>query len=176
MQSLIILLILLLFNASPQASLDIEYPLDADLIVQSWDVTQALASTGLYLDAESQNLAPSWRQWAIVSAKRRTIVALHHVEFAWSMLRGYPPLTCFELGPLPAAAPGFLWREEDEMRWGALYKSWLRRWSSGTYKMAELFRAGSGDGLGVRGEMWLAEADEFGMMIAAESKLYGALR
>lgn len=79
-------------------------------------------------------------------------------------------LTCFELGPLPAPSPGFLWREEDEARWRDRYGEWLRRWQTGSYKMEELFRAGSGDGLGVRGEMWLAEADEFGMMVMAESK------
>lgn len=178
-QSLLILLIVLFFNL-PQRQLPptTHRPTDAELLVQVWGVTQALAATGLFLDQESGNITPPWRSWAIAAAKRRTILALHHVEWAWSLLHGYPELTCFELGPLPAPSPGFLWREEDEARWEELYRGWLRRWPTGSYKMRELFRAGSGDGLGVRGEMWLAEADEFGMIVAAErkSRLFSSFR
>lgn len=174
-QSLLILLILLFFGSSNKQSPPVIHPTDAKLLVQVWDVSQAVAATGLFLDEESRNVTPFWREWAIVSAKRRTILALHHVEWAWSLLHGYPVLTCFELGPLPAPSPGFLWREESEARWDKLYRMWLRRWSTRSYKMVELFRAGSGDGLGVRGERWLAEADEFGAMVLGESKSHLSL-
>jgi hypothetical protein len=162
--------IILLFAIPTQHSPPTQRPTEAELIVQTWDVTQALAATGLFLDQESRNVRPPWRDWAIVSAKRRTILALHHVEFAWSQMRGYPVLSCFELGPLPAPSPGYLWGEDNELQWQRLYKKWLRRWPAGTYKMVELFHAGSGDGLGARGQMWLAEADNFGMLLAAQSK------
>lgn len=170
-QSVLMLLIVLFFciPSQPAAPLT-NHPTDAELLVQVWNITGALTATGLFLDYESRNVTPPWQDWAIVAAKRRTILALHHVEWAWSLLHGYPVLTCFELGPLPAPSPGYLWKEESKARWEKLYKSWLRRWPAGSYKMGELFRAGSGNGLGARGEMWLAEADEFGMMVAAESK------
>jgi hypothetical protein len=169
-QSVLIMLIVLFFCIPNKQSPSTNHPTDAELLVQIWKITGALTATGLFLDDESRNTTPPWQDWAIVAAKRRTILALHHVEWAWSLLHGYPVLTCFELGPLPAPSPGFLWREENQTQWEKLYKSWLRRWPASSYKMWELFRAGSGDGLGARGEMWLAEADEFGMMIAAESK------
>lgn len=169
-QAVLILLIVLFFCIPNKQSPSTNHPTDAELLVQVWNITGALTATSLFLDDESRNITPPWQEWAIVAAKRRTILALHHVEWAWSLLHGYPVLTCFELGPLPAPSPGFIWREENQTRWEKLYKSWLRKWPAGTYKMGELFRAGSGDGMGARGEMWLAEADEFGMMVAAESK------
>lgn len=133
-------------------------------------MTRALSATGLFLDDDGPDHPPPWRDWAICTAKHRTILALHHLEWAWSLRHGYPVLTCFELGPMPAPAPGFLWREEDEGRWGEAYVAWRRRWPADIYRMGELFRAASGDGMGLRGDMWLAEADEFGVMVAAESK------
>jgi hypothetical protein len=144
------------------------HPTDAELIVEMWNVKHHLASTGLFLDEESKHNAPCWREWTVVSAKRRTILALHHLEWAWSLLYGYPPLACFELGPLPAPAAGYLWRERSEKEWRRQYRKWLSRWGEGGYKLGELFSIKPGGEMDARSEMWLAEVDEFGMMVMSE--------
>jgi hypothetical protein len=149
----------------------VSHPTDAELLVEIWDVKHRLASTGLFLDEESKQIVPCWTNWAIVSAKRRTILALHHLEWAWSLLHGYPGLACFELGPLPAPAAGYLWREQSEKEWEHLYNQWLSRWKGDGYKLGELFRIKPGVEMDERSEMWLTEVDEFGMMVMSEGKL-----
>jgi hypothetical protein len=79
----------------------------------------------------------------------------------WSLLHGYPILTCFELGPLPAPATGYLWRETDERQWERQYDEWLSQWKEGSYKIGELFHIRPGGARDARSEMWLAEVDEF---------------
>ncbi|KAM0263346.1 hypothetical protein ACHAQJ_001202 [Trichoderma viride] len=170
-QSMLILLIILFFGIGQSPAL--AHPIDAQLLIDMWDVKRRLASTGLFLEQESNHTLPSWKEWAIVSAKRRTILGLHHLEWAWSLRRGYPILTCFELGPFPAPAARYLWQNGQEKEWERLYKDWLRQWADGSYKMMELFRVNASkdsDALDPRSELWLAEADEFGVMLMAESK------
>ncbi|QYT03673.1 hypothetical protein H0G86_010619 [Trichoderma simmonsii] len=174
-QSMLILLIILFFGIGHSPAL--AHPIDAKLLVDMWNVKHKLASTGLFLEQESNHTPPSWKEWAIVSAKRRTIVGLHHLEFAWSLLFGYPILTCFELGPFPAPAARYLWQSDREEEWQRLYKDWLKQWADGgSYKMTELFRVNGSkesDALDARSELWLAEADDFGMMLMAEANGIG---
>lgn len=153
----------------------IPHPQDAELLIDMWTVTRRLASTGLFLEQEYTHSSPPWKQWAIVSARRRTIQSFHHLDWAWSLLHGYPTLTCFELGPLPAPAAGYLWREGNERTWQRLYGEWLHQWEGGSYKMAELFHLSSSGSVDRRTEMWLAEVDEFGMVLMAEGKLSPSL-
>lgn len=146
------------------------HPLDAQFLVDMWEVKHHLARTGLYLEEEVGHTLPPWKKWATVTAKRRTIMALHHLEWVWSVLHGYPVLTCFELGPLPAPAAGYLWQEPDETQWELQYGKWLLQWTEGSYKIGELFHIKPGCEMDTRSEMWLAEVDEFGMMVIAEGK------
>ncbi|KAK8123161.1 C6 finger domain protein [Apiospora sp. TS-2023a] len=141
-QSVLILLIVL-FYGSPEGQ-ELSVRAQADLIFQLWDVKKRLAATGLFLPEEaeaSQHMTPPrWRDWAAVSAKRRTIMAMHHLEWSWSLRHGYPILTCFELAAVPAPSPGYLWRATDETTWSALYREWLRHWKDGgVYKTGEFF-------------------------------------
>ncbi|CAI6336279.1 unnamed protein product [Periconia digitata] len=74
-QSILMLLIVLYFG------FELTSERDARLLVATWDVKHALAATGLFLEEEaSHDKIPPWRNWAIVSAKRRTILALNHLE------------------------------------------------------------------------------------------------
>lgn len=164
------MLIMLLLGDIDSPSLS--HPADAELLVDIWKIKSTLAGTGLFLDEEVNHTLPPWHKWAIVSAKRRTIMSLHHIEFVWSLLHGYPPLTCFELGPLPAPAAGALWKEADQKEWGRQYEDWLVRWKDGCYKVGELFHVTSDITLDVRSEMWLAEVDEFGLMIMSEGEIH----
>lgn len=174
-QSLLILLIILLFGLSPTASRPL--PDEAPLLIRAWDLKHTLSATGLSLPEEDPNTTsrttPSWDSWVNVTAKRRTIHAFHHVEWAWSVLHGYPVLTCFELGPLPAPPAGYLWREENREVWEAAYAEWAERWTKekgGLFRMGDFFEIEPGKDLDRRGQMWLAEADEYGMMVMAEGE------
>ncbi|CAH0024940.1 unnamed protein product [Clonostachys rhizophaga] len=168
LQSLLLLLTILLFGLNRTGS-DKAQTIEAELIVKVWDVKSSVAGTGILLDEEQSHVLPTWREWALVSAKRRTIQALHHLEWAWSLVRGYPVLTCFELGPLPAPTAGYLWNENEELQWKQSYTRWLDVWKiGGGYKLGELFNIDPGDDLNSRTEMWLAEVDEFGMVLMAE--------
>ncbi|KAH6844735.1 hypothetical protein B0I37DRAFT_398312 [Chaetomium sp. MPI-CAGE-AT-0009] len=171
-QSLLIMLIMLLFGMTGPSGGALAHPADAQLLVRMWDVKEHLSRTGLLLDQEAAHtVPPSWRQWAMVAAKRKTIHSFHHVEWAWSLLHGYPVLTCFELAPLPAPPARYLWQEaDDESRWRSLYVDWLAQWKGGFYRMMEFFHINPGGALDSRSELWLAEADEFGMMVMAEGK------
>ncbi|KFA76904.1 hypothetical protein S40288_06185 [Stachybotrys chartarum IBT 40288] len=167
-QSLLLLLIILFFGIEPSPVLS--HPLDAELLVQVWDVKQKLAVTGLFLEEEAEHRQPSsWYDWVMVSAKRRTVLGLNHLEWAWSITHGYPVLSCFELAPLPAPAARYLWYAADRPSWERLYREWLWKWKDGgPYKMAEFFGINPGGNLDLRSEMWLAEADDFGMILMAE--------
>ncbi|KAL5390442.1 hypothetical protein PMIN06_007974 [Paraphaeosphaeria minitans] len=165
-QSLLLLMIVLFLGDVPNPLMP--HPTDAELIVSMWNVKHHVARTCLLLDEEMNHGVPSWKKWAIVSAKRRTILALHHLEWAWSLLHGYPPLAYSELGPLPAPAAGYLWRERSEKEWKRQYHEWLSRWEGGGYKLGELFHIKPGGEMDTRSEMWLAEVDEFGMMVMFE--------
>jgi hypothetical protein len=168
MQSILILLVILLFGSKTRSS--ISNAESARLLISMWQVKHRLAGTGLFLGSEMNHGMPIWREWAIVSAKRRTILALHHLEWAWSVLHGYPELLCTELGPLPAPAEKRLWQERQEVEWECLYEGWLTRWKDGYFAMAELFPIRPGAELDSRAERWLSETDEFGMMIMAEGQ------
>lgn len=168
-QSMLLLLIILFFCLP---SSDLQPQEEAKLLVNGWEVTRRLTVTGLLLDEEVAHTRPDWRLWAITSAKRRTILAIHHVEWLWSVSRGYPILTCFELAPLPAPESKFLWNERDKCRWELNYDAWLRVWSKwgGGCTFGALFNIAPGKPLDEKTEMWLAETDEYGMMLMAESK------
>lgn len=165
-QSILILLIVLFFSSNAQSPLP--DPEAAQLLIVMWEVKRRLAGTGLFLEQELNHTRPEWRDWALVSAKRRTILALHHLEWAWSVRHGYPELSCLELGPLPAPAAKYLWQEHHEQTWELLYETWLTQWKAGLYTLAETFPIRPGADLDIRTETWLAEADEFGLMIMGE--------
>lgn len=146
----------------------------ARLLIGVWAVKEQLAATGTLARAEIEQRAVDWHQWALIQAKRRTLLSLSHLEWAWSVEAGYPVLTCFELGPLYAPAAGPLWRALDEQEWEPAYTSFLHRWNGEGYRLAEFFHLNPDQPLDRRAEMWLAEADEFGMVLMVEGRFYMA--
>ncbi|KAK0386092.1 hypothetical protein NLU13_5929 [Sarocladium strictum] len=167
-QALLMLMTVLFLGFNTCVTRDANDPTNGDIMIASWCLKGALARTGLFLDAEVTNTTPDWQEWAFTAAKRRTILAAHHFEWSWSILSGYPVLTCFELGPLPAPEARFLWLETDERRWKSLYETWMNDWKDGAYRMCEFFHIGTEDSLDERGERWYAEADDLGMMLIVE--------
>ncbi|CRG83587.1 hypothetical protein PISL3812_00940 [Talaromyces islandicus] len=172
-QSILFLLSILLFNDRSHITLTV--PESAQLLIDVWEVKRKLASTGLFLDSEMYHQIPPWKSWALVSAKRRTIMSLHHIEYSWSSKHNYPTLECTEFKLLPAPAPRYLWCETDGHTWTQLYKRWLQLWDGDFYRMQELFDGVESRPLNERGELWLSEADEFGAAILSGGINYSAV-
>ncbi|KAL3477629.1 hypothetical protein BJX99DRAFT_257234 [Aspergillus californicus] len=169
MQSLLMLLIIMFFGL--EKSPTISTPIEPQLLLDAWEVRNRLATTGLFLDQDPTH-TPSWKEWALINAKQRTILGLHHLDFAWSDLRGYPMLSCYELGPLPAPVSRFLWQAVEEEAWSRFYSAWRHQWKDGAVVISEFFDIKPGQNLDDRAERWLAEADELGMMLMAEINGY----
>ncbi|KAL2802365.1 hypothetical protein BJX63DRAFT_437954 [Aspergillus granulosus] len=169
LQSLLILLIILVFCMVNGPC--VESPMDPHILIEVWEVKTRLAATGLFLDPTTPHGLLSWSDWSLVSAKQRTIHGLYHFHYAWSLLRGYPTPLYGELGPLPAPPPRYLWEVSDEETWKRMYARFMQQWKDGPYLMSEMFSLNCNAPLEPRAERWLAEADEFGMMLMAEGTI-----
>lgn len=65
-----------------------------------------------------------------------------------------------------------LWEARTREEWERAYDRWLGRWSKGGfYKLEELAEVRPGPEIDHRTEMWLEEADEFGMMMMALGRI-----
>lgn len=197
-QSLVILVSILLFGpatpkATDQAATTDTPDLNDDveqsqLILELWEMRECLmrslhSSQQLQLDPASLS-SSSWRSWATSAATTRTILAMHTLELVWGTIRGYPIMSCFGLDKLPMPEAGYLWRARSKEDWMSLYAAWSRRWSAlprslsaadanegglSPYTIGDFLAIRSGD-LDERAEVWLSEADEFGVMFMAGGK------
>lgn len=140
------------------------------LILSLQEFTLRLAATGFSLEEETEGRIPDLKQWALISAKRRSILAVYIVTWAWSLLRGYPTFHCRELGLMLAPAGKLLWQARSCEDWLRLYALWLSRWQDNGYKIGETFMIPPNDDLDSRTQAWLEEADEFGMLLMSQGK------
>lgn len=123
-------------------------------------------STGLVLREERNHTRPpSWKAWVHVTCKRRAIVTLYLLYWSFAVYSGIPSRSCGILGPLPASAPKFLWQATSAEEWEVLYNRWLVKWDDGCFLQGELDNISPGIVMNRRAEMWLEEADEFGLLI-----------
>jgi hypothetical protein len=68
---------------------------------------------------------------------------------------------------MPAPAAKYLWQAKNEQEWDFLYEVWLREWGQVGrcgYLQGEFWMVNEGIKVDERTEMWIEEADEFGMM------------
>ncbi|KAJ5895322.1 hypothetical protein N7495_007013 [Penicillium taxi] len=121
----------------------------------------------LFLPEERAQTRPSWDAWIHVTAKRRAILALYLLHWAYSVLHKVPCFDCSELGFMPAPAPKALWQAHTEQEWNSKYIHWLARWNGQIYLQAEFGHIKPGAVLSPRAEKWLGEADEFGFIMAS---------
>jgi hypothetical protein len=137
------------------------------LIFGLQDICLELAASGVLLNAEVNSEIPDWNEWVIVASKRRTVLAAHQVLWIWSLLHGYPPFACRELGFMPSPAPKVLWDARSD-GWQSLYQDWMGRWQGGPHRLEELQVIGPEVETDPRTQMWLEEADEFGLLLMSE--------
>lgn len=137
------------------------------LIFGLQDICLEVATSGVLLNAEVNLEIPDWNEWVMVASKRRTVLAAHTVLWIWSLLHGYPPFACRELGFMPSPAPKILWNAPND-RWQDLYQEWMRRWPGGPHRLEELQALGTEVEIDPRTQIWLEEADEFGVLLMSE--------
>ncbi|KAI1827027.1 hypothetical protein F4861DRAFT_536502 [Xylaria intraflava] len=164
MQSLLMLLTILVFPTSRQTTLSI---VPGHIFAGVRDMAFYVLSTGLTLHEEAASIRPTWRLWAHMEAKRRTLVLIYFLHWAYSVHHGTRHLNCLQLARVPAPAPKWLWQATDEKTWMGLYTRWLVMWDGSGLKYYELFLVEDGPVMDSRAEMWFEDADELGLLMMA---------
>jgi hypothetical protein len=164
LQALSIYILLLLFPSNDQTALPI---LDKDMFQQIRQIVYHVASSGLVLAEESSHARPSWEAWLHITTKRRAVLTLYLIHWSYSVYHSLPSFDCRDLGFMPAPSAKYLWQASDRKQWEALYNRWLAQWDESDYYQWEFFDIPPGVRMTDRAEMWLEDADEFGMIFIA---------
>lgn len=145
---------------------------EEQLILDISETSLQLASGGLTLHEETaaDGQPPPWYDWAIMSAKRRTILTIYMLTWAWSVWRNYPSFYCHELQLMFAPSPKALWQAQTETEWLPLYQKWLQKWNGDGYRIGELLSISPKHIMDRRTEDWLEEVDEFGMLLMSQGE------
>lgn len=167
-QAFVIYAILCLFPDEDSVRSEVS---EEQLILDISEFSLQLASSGLALHEETAHgQIPQWHDWAIMSAKRRTILTIYMLTWAWSVLRNYPSFYCHELQLMFAPSPKALWQAQNEAEWLSLYRKWFQRWKGEGYRIGELLSILPKQMIDRRTEDWLEEVDEFGMLLMSQGK------
>ncbi|PGH14990.1 hypothetical protein AJ79_02670 [Helicocarpus griseus UAMH5409] len=161
LQALTIYTILLLFPSNEQQTIS---RLDDKLVRQLESIIHYVVSTGIVLEEESNRVRPLWECWVHVTCKRRAVLSLYTIFWAYCVYHSIPPLDCRDASHMPAPAPKYLWQATTREQWESLYNRWLAQWDGPYFRQDELLKVRSGARMGFRAELWLEDADEFGMM------------
>jgi hypothetical protein len=101
------------------------------------------------------------------------MMGLYCFEWMNAMLNNTGAFLCTEIDFMPAPTGKVLWNCPTQEKWESAYDRWLERWAGmGLYTIGELTHIRPGANLDLRSEMWLEEADEFGVMYMALGKNY----
>jgi hypothetical protein len=102
--------------------------------------------------------------------KRRAVLSLYLLHWAFSTLHGIESYECAEIAFMPAPAAKVLWQATSEAEWEVLYDRWLARWDGKPFLQREFWTIEPGVVMNPRAERWLGESDEFGYLHAAIGK------
>jgi hypothetical protein len=117
LQAVVIYTIILLF---PSEGSPPTIP-EANLFRKIQDLVHHASSTGLFLQEEREQMLPTWSTWVHVTSKRRALLALYQLQWAYSVFHDIPSYECRELGFMPAPAAKILWLAQSEQEWNAHY-------------------------------------------------------
>ncbi|KAJ5205289.1 hypothetical protein N7472_001737 [Penicillium cf. griseofulvum] len=141
-------------------------PIDHNIIFRKVELlVYHVVRAGLFLQEEITQMRPSWEAWVHVTSKRRAVLALYLLHWAYSVLNKVPCFDCRDLGFMPAPAAKLLWQAQAEEEWNTRYIHWLSRWNGRGYLQAEFGNIRPGVVMDARAEKWLEEADEFGFIM-----------
>ncbi|KAI2636612.1 hypothetical protein GGS21DRAFT_489367 [Xylaria nigripes] len=171
LQSLLMLLIILIFPSSNQTTVSV-----VPIHILSGIKTVAIhaLSTGLMLHEESVHVRPPWRVWTYIEAKRRTLMWMFFLHWACRTYNGMHPLKCRYMGRVLAPGPKWLWQATDEKTWMDLYMRWMDMWGGRELKLSDLFLFNDGRVVNPKVESWLEDADELGILMITLLNLVAA--
>ncbi|PLB50816.1 hypothetical protein P170DRAFT_508927 [Aspergillus steynii IBT 23096] len=179
LQAVVIYTIILLF---PSKDALWKLPEDSTIFFQTQRLVYHVVSTGLFLQEEREQKQPSFYAWLHVTSKRRAVLSLYLLQWAYSVFHGTSSFDCKELGFMPAPAAKILWEAHDEHAWNTRYIRWLARWGGQGYLQGEFDKIKRGIVMEARAEKWLEETDEFGFIMISivnatdyHPPLFGAL-
>ncbi|OAX82862.1 hypothetical protein ACJ72_02791 [Emergomyces africanus] len=164
LQALTIYKLLLLFPSNDQLSVS---RLDDKLVKQLRIFSLYVVTTGMVLEEESKGTRPLHECWVSVTCKRRALLSLYTIHWAYSVYHSIPAFGCDELRDIPAPAAKYLWQANSREEWEALYNRWLAQWEGPYYSQGELLDINTGVRIDPRAELWLEDTDEFGMIFVA---------
>jgi len=158
---------MLLFPSNDQTSLPL---LDEGMFKQVKQIVFHVASSGLILQEETDHARPSWESWIHITAKRRAVLTLYLIHWSYSVYHCLPSFDCKDLGFIPASSAKYLWQATERNKWESLYNRWLAQWDGADYYQWEMAEIQPGMRIDSRAEMWLEDADEFGMLFMSIGK------
>ncbi|KAL4964258.1 uncharacterized protein BDV14DRAFT_201036 [Aspergillus stella-maris] len=171
LQALSIYMILLLFpSSSTNTNTDISIPtIHMVILANMQKLVHHATSTapGLTLPEETTHTVPLWHSWIKTTSRRRAVFALYLIHWSLSTYYGLPALDCEELKLMLAPAAKGLWQAKDAEVWGEKYRQWLGEWAGVEYLHGEVAEIVGGVCLDRRGERWLEETDELGLLLLA---------
>jgi hypothetical protein len=173
LQVLVIYAVLIL---SPSKGWHFSQSVDKAFFARIKRIVQLLVGgNSLYLQAEKNpHCRLDWKDWIQVTAKRRAVLALYQLQWAYSMYHGVQSFDCRELNFMPAPAAKVLWQARTEREWNALYGRWLQRWRGEAFLQGEFMTVSKGIVLNERADRWLQETDEFGLIMMSIGMCYFA--
>lgn len=141
-----------------------------DLFLKIQRIVYHAVGTGLFLREEREQIRPSWEAWIHVTSKRRAVLSMYLLHWAYAIWQKVPCFDCKEIGFMPAPAAKVLWQAGSEEQWNTLYTRWLARWDGRGYLQGEFDKIRPGNSMDSRAEKWLEETDEFGFIMISIGK------
>ena len=141
--------------------------IDSATILRVQQVVYRLATTGILMsEAEKNGARPAWKDWIMLSAKRRTVLTMYAFDGVYTTMNDKPAFPAYELRFMPVPGIKSLWQARDETQWENLYDSWLRECTGGCFLRRELMAMPEPRSQReARLQYWLENVDEFGMML-----------
>ena len=128
---------------------------------------------GLVSAAHQHHMRPSWEEWIVTEAKRRTLFVMYLLDSVLSAQESLPTFLGTELRGLPAPSNKPLWQAQSRADWEKEYNIFLTEWTEDSLSIDELwpmpmeFDEASNTRRRNRVGLWLENLDEFGTMLFA---------
>lgn len=167
-QAYLIYIMILFFRLSQGPS-----PFFRNAMMTLQELACSSARGGLVCTADAAHTRPSWEEWTVAEAKRRTLYVMYLFDSVLSAHENLPTFLGTELRGLPAPSNKSLWQAGSRSDWEKEYNIFLAEWTEKSLAIDELWPLSPELGYPEivrrrrRVDQWLENLDEFGTMIFA---------
>ncbi|UZP40465.1 hypothetical protein NXS19_008281 [Fusarium pseudograminearum] len=149
-------------------------------VINLQEIACVCSRRGLVCLSEQQAIRPTWEDWIVAEAKRRTLFTMYNFDNVLSAHDGFSIYLGAELTGLPAPSSKSLWQSSVRHEWEKTYNLHLVDWPENLFQIDELWPMPRDlDEQGVlerrrRVDRWLEGVDEYGSILyAATSCTHG---